>query len=52
MVYALSILKTGYKIFEPVDVCPDQGNNEQGVACTIDLICLMRFVCSSSIQKQ
>ena len=38
--------------FAPDDVCPNQGNNEHGVACTIDLIFLMRFVCSSSIHKQ
>ena len=27
-------------------------NYKQGIACTIDLICLMKFVCIPSIQKR
>ena len=32
-----------------VRVCP---NYKHGFTCTIDLICLMKFVCTPSIQKQ
>ena len=57
MIFVLSVL-TGYIIscasvlnreYKFVQVCP---HYEKGVACTIDLICLMKFVCTSSIQNQ
>ena len=37
------------KVHNCARVCP---NSKQGIACTIDLICLMKFVCTPSIQTQ
>ena len=42
-------------------LCPKQGTNyvlacpdykHDGIACTIDLMCQLKFVCTSNIQKQ
>ena len=46
MVFVLSVIK---RIYICVQVCP---NYKQGTAGTIDLICLMKFVCTPSIQMQ
>ena len=37
------------KVYNCSRVCP---NSKQGIACTIDLICLMKFVCTPSTQTQ
>ena len=37
------------RVYNFVRLCP---NFKQGIASTIDLICLMKFVCAPSIEKQ
>ena len=46
MVFALSVLK---RIYVYVQVCP---NYKQGTAGTIELICLIKFVCTPNIQTR
>ena len=45
MFFVLSVVN---RIYNLVRVCP---HNKQGIASTIDLICLMKFVCIPNIQK-
>ena len=46
MVFVLSVLK---RIYICLQVCPYY---KRGTAGTIDLICLMKFVCTPSIKMQ
>lgn len=56
MAYTVIFRWTGYgvwpvlnKVYNCSRVSP---NSKQGIACTIDLICLMKFVCTPSTQTQ